>query len=51
MNKDNKNNKSKKSDKKLHISDVRKSVYCDCKPYGRFNSVGVCVMCKREYHP
>lgn len=41
----------KTSEKKLNISDVIKSVYCDCKPYGRFNSVGVCVMCKREYHP
>ena len=43
--------KVKTSDKKLNISGVIKSVYCDCKPYGRFNSVGVCVMCKREYHP
>jgi hypothetical protein len=35
----------------LPIPDVSKSVYCKCRPHGRFNSVGVCVLCKKEYHP
>jgi hypothetical protein len=29
--------------------EIERDPYCDCKPHGRFNSVGVCVMCKREY--
>jgi len=28
-----------------------RSAYCKCKPRGRFNSVGVCVICKNEYRP
>jgi len=28
---------------------VIKSAYCRCKPHGRYNSVGVCVICKKEY--
>lgn len=41
--------------KKLLSEEIEKqthaSIYCQCKPCGSYNSVGVCVNCKKEYKP